>query len=100
MQIPIHLHFGICNCRQMCFSQPYHNTGASDSGTTDVGPTQQEDAIAKNPALSITPCAEAQLTSKSGKMDKLKLFLSFYKSLVVFTFTEGTVYRPYILTVE
>ena len=63
----------------MCLSQPYYNSGASDRGSADVVPTQQEDAIAKDPA-SITPFAEAQPTSKSGKMNLL-LLLSFYKSL-------------------
>ena len=51
----------------MCFSQPYYNTGASHSGSADIGPTQQEDVIVKNPALSTTPRGEVQQTSKSGK---------------------------------
>ena len=55
----------------MCLSQPYHNTGSSDSGSANVVPTQQEDARAKNPALSTIPCGEVRQNSKSGEMDLL-----------------------------
>ena len=65
----------------MCLSKPYHNTGASDSGSADVGPTQQEDAIAKNSALSTIPFGEVQQNGKMDLLLKYKL-LSFYKLLV------------------